>query len=221
MAGLRATVIIDYQNVYQIGTDVFGSNSISGAGFVHPLRYADEIIRIRNQSQPMATLSKVLVYRGLPSLKHEPKANAWNQAQMSEWERDPRVKVTHRPLKYDYQRDPQDKFILDANDARIVKWPPREKGIDVHCALALIRESLDSNVDLVILCSQDTDLIPALDEALRLGNAKVETASWHDIHQTRRSLRIRPTRPSNVWNTILKADNFAASLDPKVYRWLK
>jgi hypothetical protein len=218
VADLRATVIIDYQNVYKIGTELFGSSSRPGTGFVHPLLYAGELIGIRNQSQPMATLSKVLVYRGLPHSAHEPRKNAWNKAQMSEWERDSRVKVTHRPLKYDYQRDTEGKRILEANGAPIVIWPPREKGIDVHCALALIRESLNPDVDLVILCSQDTDLVPALDEALRLGSAMVETASWHDHHRTNRSLQIRPTYPSAVWNTTLKAHNFAASLDPKVYR---
>ncbi len=51
MADLRATVIIDYQNVYDTGTGVFGSSSIPGTGFVHPLRYSDELIGIRNQSQ--------------------------------------------------------------------------------------------------------------------------------------------------------------------------
>jgi hypothetical protein len=191
LADLRATVIIDYQNVYDTGTGVFGSSLIPGTGFVHPLRYADELIRIRNQSQPMATLSKVLVYRGLPHSAHEPRKNAWNKAQ--------------KPL-------------LDAKGTRIVIWPPREKGIDVHCALALIRESLNPEVDLVILCTQDTDLVPALDEACRMGAAKVETASWYDRRQNRRNFPIHPTNSSTVWNTELGYANFFASLDPKVYR---
>jgi hypothetical protein len=218
LADLRATVIIDYQNVYDTGTGVFGSSLIPGTGFVHPLRYADELIRIRNQSQPMATLSKVLVYRGLPHSAHEPRKNAWNKAQKSEWMRDSRVEVTHRDLKYDYQRDTQGKPLLDAKGTRIVIWPPREKGIDVHCALALIRESLNPEVDLVILCTQDTDLVPALDEACRMGAAKVETASWYDRRQNRRNFPIHPTNSSTVWNTELGYANFFASLDPKVYR---
>jgi hypothetical protein len=218
MADLRATVIIDYQNVYDTGTGVFGSSSIPGTGFVHPLRYADGLIGIRNQSQPMAILSKVLVYRGLPSSTHEPRKNAWNKSQMSEWMRDSRVEVTHRDLKYDYQRDAQGRYILDAKGDRIVIWPPREKGIDVYCALALILESLNPDVDLVILCTQDTDLAPALDKALILGSAKVETASWYDRRKNRRSFPIRPTNSSTVWNTELGYGNFFASLDPKVYR---
>jgi hypothetical protein len=56
---LQTTVIIDYQNVYKIGTDAFGSDSRPGTGFVRPLLYAVELIGIRNQSQPVANLSKV------------------------------------------------------------------------------------------------------------------------------------------------------------------
>ena len=54
------------------------------------------------------------------------------------------------------------------------------KGCGRIVRVALIREASDPNIDLVILASQDTDLEPALDEALSLGTAKVETASWYD-----------------------------------------
>lgn len=210
MTALRATVIIDYQNVYS-GTKLFDSQMVKIPRIVHPLHYGNEIIKIRNQKQSMATLVKVLVYRGLPSSEYEPRKYAHNQSQKSEWEKSPLVKVTMRPLKYDFQRDTQGKLILDRLSKKIVMWPPQEKGIDVHCALALILETLNPKVDLVILCTQDTDLVPALDEALKLKAAKVETASWEG------SKLIRPTHPGHVWNTTLNANSFIASLDTKVY----
>jgi hypothetical protein len=92
-----------------------------------------------------------------------------------------------------------------------------EKGVDVLCALALIREARDPNIDLVILASQDTDLEPALDEALSLGTAKVETASWYDNVDRRASKEIRPRKPARIWNTRLGVQAFVSAQDPKDY----
>jgi uncharacterized protein (UPF0548 family) len=72
-----------------------------------------------------------------------------------------------------------------------------EEGVDVLCALALIREASDPNIDLVILASQDTDLEAALDEALSLGTAKAETASWYDNVDRRASKEIASGRQRN------------------------
>ena len=76
------------------------------------------------------------------------------------------VHVTHRPLKY----------YFDRNSRRIIGRA--EKGIDVLCALALVREAQKS--DLVILASQDTDLMPAVEEAYLFRKGRIETCSWFD-----------------------------------------
>jgi hypothetical protein len=144
----------------------------------------------------------VLVYRGLPSAEQDPKPYARNLAQRTEWERDPRVKVTLRPLKYRYQRTEDGLKATDATGRPIIV-ERLEKGVDVLCALAVIREARDPNIDVVILASQDTDLEPALDEALSLGTAKVETASWYDNANRRASKEIRPHKPARIWNTRL------------------
>ena len=85
------------------------------------------------------------------------------------------------------------------------------------CALALVREARDPDIDLVILCSQDTDLEPALDEAIALGSAKVETASWFDAVSPQSSREIRPARGTRIWNTRLNAQAFSACRDPENY----
>lgn len=189
---------------------------------VHPVHYANQLVHCRNSRQrpgfDHAEFVRVLVHRGLPSAEHDPKPYARNLAQQVEWERDPRVKVTLRPLKYRYQRtsdgrkatDQQGKVLIEGRD---------EKGVDVLCALALVREARSSDIDLVVLASQDTDLEPALDEVLMLGTAKVETASWFDAANWRASKEIRPSsKAQRIWNTRLNAQAFYSSIDRKAYR---
>jgi hypothetical protein len=135
-------------------------------------------------------LSRVLVYRGEPSPEHDPRGYSRNQAQKAHWERDPRVQVTLRPLKYEYARNAAGRHASDANGQKIVQ-AVREKGVDVLCALATVREAQTPDVDLVILASSDSDLAPALDEALRPGTAKIETFCWYDA-PTRRGFQIHP-----------------------------
>jgi uncharacterized LabA/DUF88 family protein len=217
---LRAAVIIDYQNVHLTGAALFEPYAPKHVCLIHPLHYANQLIQARNKNQrqgrPAARLERVLVYRGLPSAAHDPKPYARNLAQKTEWERDPRVKVTLRPLKYRYERTEDGRKATDATGRSIIV-ERLEKGVDVLCALALIREARDPNIDVVILASQDTDLEPALEEALSLGTAKVETASWHDDVDWRASKEIRPRKPARIWNTRLNVHAFVSAQDRKDY----
>ena len=221
MPDLRTAVIIDYQNVHLTGAGVFEPYQPPHEHLVHPLHFANQIITCRNRNQRQghaaATLTKVLVHRGLPSATVNPNSYARNLAQKAEWETDHRVSVIHRPLKYKYQRDAEGRKATDDRGRPIVIGKPQEKGIDVLCALALVREARDPDIDLVILCSQDTDLEPALDEAIALGSAKVETASWFDAVSPQSSREIRPARGTRIWNTRLNAQAFSASRDPENY----
>jgi hypothetical protein len=217
---LRAAVIMDYQNVHLTSAGLFEPAKPRHESLIHPLHYANGLIQTRNSNQrngqPHALLAKVLVYRGLPSAEHDPKPYSRNLAQQVEWQRDPRVSVTLRPLKYRYQRTADGRKATDATGKALVVGRD-EKGVDVLCALALVREARTPDVDLVILASQDTDLEPALDEALLLGLAKVETASWFDARSYRGSKEIRPSKPQRIWNTRLNAQCFAAAMDRKPY----
>ncbi|MEN3360048.1 MAG: hypothetical protein V7637_4030 [Mycobacteriales bacterium] len=119
----------------------------------------------------------------------------------------------YRPLKYSYQRDSTGR-LATGPDGKLIVAGKEEKGVDVLCALALVREAADPGVDLVILASSDSDLEPALDEALRLGSAKVETVSWHDPAQPGRRQQLRPTdRARRLWNTRLGENEFQRSRD--------
>ena len=94
---------------------------------------------------------------------------------------------------------------------------PQEKGVDVLCALAAVREAQDPATDLVVLASSDSDLAPALDEVRSLGTAKIETFCWYD-ELTRRGYQLHPTdRSRPVWNTKLNEAAFRACWDPTSY----
>ena len=110
----------------------------------------------------MRRCPNVYVYRGQPSSEHDPKPYARNQAQKARWERDQRVTVQLRPLKYRYERDSSGQPLIDADGKRVVKGKD-EKGVDVLCALAVLREARKPDVDLVILASHDSDLEPAIE----------------------------------------------------------
>lgn len=220
---LRTAVVIDYQNVHLTGHELFDSTRHlpRHETLVDPLMFSRQLIDARNGAQrpghPPAVLSRVLVFRGLPSDDHDPAGYARNQAQKSAWERDRRVSVTLRPLKYRYQRDATGAFAHDVRGDRIVVGRPEEKGVDVLCALAVVSQSQQPEVDLVILASSDSDLAPCLDEARRLGQAKIETFCWFD-RVTNRGYQLHPTdRTRPLWNTRLYEQEFRASWDPNDY----
>ena len=64
---------------------------------------------------------------------------------------DPRVQVTRRDLNYRGWPD----------------HPPREKGVDVALAIALVESAMLNEYDVVIVFSGDTDLIPAVQITFR------------------------------------------------------
>lgn len=220
-APLQASVVIDYQNVHLVAHGLFAETRYMPRHecLIDPLSFSNQLILARNQNQKPgmdhATLGKVLVFRGQPSSEHDADAYARNLAQKAQWERDPRVSVTLRPLKYEYLRDGDGQAIRDGAGQRTVRGK-REKGIDVLCALAVVREAMSVGTDVVILASQDSDLEPALDEAIALGTAKIETCCWFDHTQPRRSGQLRPSS-RRVWNTRLDATAFRNSWDKTNY----
>jgi hypothetical protein len=119
--------------------------------------------------------------------------------------------VRLRPLKYRYERDDDGRPVLGPDGKRIVTGKD-EKGVDVLCALAMVREARQADIDLVILASHDSDLEPALDEAIALGSAKIESFAWFDQAQPRRTRQLRPSNRT-IWNTRLGERAFQNSWD--------
>jgi hypothetical protein len=182
---------------------------------IDTLAFAVNLVDARNGRQrpghPHAEVVSVLVYRGLPLQQYDTNAYARSLAQQAQWEHDHRVRVYLRPLHYRLRYDNQGTPVLDANGNRIIE-EVREKGVDVLCALALVREAASQSNDLVILASHDTDLEPALDEALRQGHAKIETCQWFRSDGQGHTKQLRP-QDRAIWNTRLSESDFRRCWD--------
>lgn len=228
---LRASVVIDYQNVHLTARDVFDPGGESHDSLVHPVLFARRAIQARNARQrpghPAAALSLVTVYRGLPHVDHDWEQHRRCLDQATQWRTDGAV-VELRDLKYRYQTDVAGRPILDVRGKKTPVGRPKEKGIDVLCALACVRESTRDDIDLVILASRDTDLVPVLDELYDLRGsdpgryAGIETISWFNNRARQEGAMsggsLRPTAPRRIWNTNLDRACYEASRDRNSYR---
>jgi hypothetical protein len=145
--------------------------------------FSNELIRQRNAlmrpGYARAILQDVWVYRGLPSSEYDPHDNARSLAQRYHWERDRRVHVTLRPLRYRLERDATGRPLRDVN-GNVTITEKREKGVDVLCALAMVREAARPDIDLAILASHDSDLEPAIDEAREHAGGRTVLAELAD-----------------------------------------
>lgn len=225
-APLRATVILDYQNVHLTAHDIFRPGQPTHHAVIDPNLFARRAVAERNARQregfPHARASRVLVFRGLPHSEYDPEQNSTCMAQAKTWRR-AGAYVELRDLKYSFQRGADGRPIQDIHGKKVPLGPGREKGIDVLCALACVREAGRPDTDLVILASRDTDLVPALDEVFDLSFAdpktfaKIETASWYKKNG-RMFGNLRPSDGRRIWNTNLNEACFEASLDRTNYR---
>lgn len=225
---LRTTFVIDYQNVHLTARDVFDPGGDPHDSLITPVQFARRALIERNARQregmPHAELSRVLVYRGLPHVDHDWEQNRRCMDQATQWHQDGAT-VELRDLN---QRGADGQPIRDANGKKVPVGRPKEKGIDVLCALACVREAVAPDVDLVVLASRDTDLVPVLDELYDFRGAdperyaKIETVAWFDS-QARADGRyaggnLRPTGPRRIWNTNLDRACYEASIDRVDYR---
>jgi uncharacterized LabA/DUF88 family protein len=148
----------------------------------------------RVEAGRVGDLDEIHVYRGQPSSAHQPNSAARNKAQAAEWTRDRRVTMHSRPLRYPWN------------------WPvdkAREKGVDVMLACDLIECALDRRAGTLIVASRDTDLLPALEMAVKRG-ANVEVVTWKGCSRLR--------LPSGLlWCTYLNGADYLASKDPRQY----
>ncbi|WP_428115456.1 NYN domain-containing protein [Candidatus Poriferisodalis sp.] len=90
---------------------------------------------------------------------------------------------------------------------------PNIAGVDVLLALHLALGARDDRYDVAVVVSADSDLLPAIEEAVRLGK-RVETATWWTPPLPRRARRI-PNRA--LWNHYLGVSDFQAVRDDTDY----
>lgn len=202
----RVVVFVDYQNAYRAARNAFHDHLTDPhwAGQIHPTALGALITRL--SGDPDRVLHQVRMYRGLPSSAKDPKGYGAARRQIAAWNKLPHVAVTARPLRYprDY---PASK--------------PEEKGIDVQIALDFAMMAVRGEYDVGVLMSGDTDLLPALEEVIRLnsqplrlprgGHQPVKDAdSASRTHaSTVTGSTITPTPPSRTTPTTRHADQSA------------
>lgn len=178
----RVIVFIDAQNFYRNARRAFFDDAHDPymRGQFRP-EAVGEILASRDADR---TLAQVRLYTGQPDANLQPKAHRANVRQCQAWE-SAGCYVFHRPLRYP------------------PGWPnvvngrrPEEKGIDVAMAVDLVRLGQDQLYDVAIVCTGDTDLIPAIEDVLATETGtKVEVAGWRsERYRQRLSL---PGR--NLW----------------------
>jgi uncharacterized LabA/DUF88 family protein len=156
----RCVVFIDYQNFYKGAREAFGWEE-------HPANYGNfrPLALGRLVCGEDRTLEEVRVYTGLAAPERNRPLHGMMNRRIDAWRNaDPgRVKVYPRTLRYP---------------------PPkgREKGVDVHLAVDFVRLAIEDRYDIGILCSADTDLLPALEfVARRFAEKAIETIAWKPI----------------------------------------
>lgn len=89
---LSTVVVIDYQNVHLTARDVFDKDGEKHNSLIHPRRFAETAVRMRNQLQrdgyPHAVLREVVAFRGMPHSLYDWEQNRRCNAQASQWRRD-------------------------------------------------------------------------------------------------------------------------------------
>jgi hypothetical protein len=203
MSADRVVLFIDAQNLYKRARSAFGARAKDGTiqevsifGQVYPMQLG-ELICSRPPPNHSRVLEQVRVYTGRPDSTRDPRGYGANLAQCSAWERAGAV-VTWRTLRYPPE------------------WPnvkPEEKGIDVALAIDVVRLAIESEYDVGVVCSTDTDLRPALEYVYNkfIGNPRVEVMAWTGSR--------RLSVPGlNIWCHHLDRADFDAISDPTDYR---
>jgi len=204
--GTRVRVFVDYQNVYHGARDAFGGRDSSGRvqepptfGHIRPARFGLLLKQLGDSVDPERTLESVRLFRGEPVAgKAHPKLQASFQRQVGIWRAlEPAVITVTRPLRYSPSSW--------GPDGRPNAWDSgEEKGIDVLLALGMVLGAERDEYDVAVVASGDTDLIPAIDEVVRIGK-RVENAVWKPAGGNAYSLK---STERSIWVHRMTAKHF-------------
>ncbi len=197
MSESRVVVYVDYQNVQYCARDMFWRTTPlpRTAGHIDPLRFGNLLCDLGKPGNPNRVLAGVRVYRGqpVPGLSRT-KACRFFDRQVAGWRQTPDVEVFTRPLSYHRATNP------DGSEY----WAAREKGVDVLMALDISIGARSDFYDVGIVASADTDLLPALEDALEVSK-RIETAVWGSPGNSAGPLRVKGR---NLWNHYLGKAHF-------------
>lgn len=200
----RVAVFVDYQNMYHGARRAFGDPTVDAPSFgqLDPAALARLLTDLGRAVDPGRVLVATSVYRGEPGRLSHRKLRTAFARQTRRWRADPTMTVKTTPLRYRLE-----------TASRPTSWRAEEKGIDVLLAVDMVRGCYVDEFDVAVVVSADTDLVPALDAALRAGK-RVETASWFRPEPGFAALRVPGHR---VWNHRLDHDHFTLVRDTTDY----
>lgn len=198
----RVTVFIDGQNVYNCARAAFFPHA-RGRHFTDgqfdPMALG-RLLASRDTRGFARELNEVRVYTGRPDSAKDPRTYAAHMKQCARWTADG-CTVIHRPLRYplDYPRA-----------------PAQEKGIDVQVSIDIVAGAIDSDYDIAVLFSTDTDLRPAVELVANRfsGLPRIELAAWSSPTSTR---RIPVTAERTVWCHFLDQFDYQELADATDY----
>jgi uncharacterized LabA/DUF88 family protein len=198
MGGRRTVLFLDYQNVYRRARDSFHQHwEPSERGQIDPMKLGQLLVEQNTGRE----LTGVRVYRGRPDSSKDPRGYGANRRQCTVWEQAGATVIT-RTLRYP------------------AKWPAEreeEKGIDVALAVDFVVMAVRGEYDVGILMSTDTDLKPALEAVVALGDNRTphcEVAAWSASSGHSRRLSIKG---ASVWCQWLDEDAYRQVADPTNY----
>lgn len=205
MPDTRVVIFIDYQNVYHRARGSFGFEPIPdpNLGHIHPLEVGRLLCNLGHSKDPKRVLSGIRVYRGKPDHRSGVDLLHFAERQMAAWSRAADVTVKSRPLAYHEVR----------RIGRKPTWQGREKGVDVMLALDISIGARTNAYDVAVVFSADTDLMPALEDAVSVGK-RIETATWIGPFSNRGPLRVRGRK---LWNHYLDQTHFDLVRDDTDY----
>ncbi len=200
----RVAVFIDYQNTYHGARRAFGDPRSDAPRFGHvdPAALAHLLLGLGRVADPDRVLFAANVYRGEPGYRSHRKLRVAFARQTRRWRADPSLVVKTTALRY-----------RRVDQASGPMWRAEEKGIDVLLAVDVVRGAYIDEFDTAVVASADTDLIPALEEALRAGK-RVETASWSGPATGFTALRVPGRR---IWSHHLSREHFDLGQDTTDY----
>lgn len=165
----RVGVFIDYRNCFHLAREVFASKPFSKAtdGQFWPFELAALLVE-KAPVDDQRTLTYVGVYTGRPDPRRDPKTAAANSRQVAAWmAKSPTLTLKTRALRY-----PPFRPVSEAE----------EKGIDVQLAIDAMVMGSKGEIDVAIIASTDTDMLPVLEGLLALG-IECEVIAWAGLSQ--------------------------------------
>ena len=122
---------------------------------------AKHIVGLRNFP---SELTKVYVFRGRPNPKHQPKAASGFDKYAAKWDQSELCEIRSRDLKY--------RLFTDGT------FSAHEKGSDVDLVVQAIKHAVANEYDVIIIISNDSDLLPAVEFIYHETRPRLEVAAW-------------------------------------------